>query len=1630
MKHTRLILLLLLSSLVFKSHSQIVNSVNYPITTATNVPLENMTGATTVFASGVSGISVFDFGPMAMGFKFCLGGYCYDSVLIGVEGRLRFTNRSTSFKEFPAFFPAYRPTVMAMNNISNTGTNGYVQYLLTGTAPNRKFIVHYKLSLMAYFPTTNPAPYEFQIVLHENGSIAFNYGNTPASWAGVNTGLNERAYMTGFSYNLFTPQASSLVCVDTQTAIGTSTVNYASTAGIYNREVLPPLSNITFTPPYSKVKKPPVAVANAFSKCVSLSISDTTTNEYYMDVYRSANGVLYDKFISRIITNTPGTGQNYLVTDTTALPLSSYTYAILSRNLVSVPDTVFISATTTGPLLSGVKNIPGDYGSLTEALEDIRCKQLNGDIYLELNNAYTSQNEQFPLEFDSRINASAGRRVIIRPAAAATATILNTSDNMMLKLRNFSFLELDGRPGGTGTGGALSLVNDTTPNPLIYLGQQSDSCMFRYCNLQGRGCWDASLQSLVVLDSVGVSHHMFDHCDFAPSHNQYWLENVIYSKGSNASPNHNNTITQCSFANFGTRINRTRNGPYNAINGIDLQQGNKDVTITHNSFFFTDTLASNAKTQIIFANTATGSGFRIDTNYFGGTQPACAGQKSLIHVYGGMFKYIVYQSTNNYPVSVCGNTFRNIRLMGDNIFSSCCGEFNFIDTYTNKAIIKNNCFGDSTNISSVEYSYPISNYVPIELYLIGCGTPWGPYQLDIRDNSFSGLQFRGQFDLFCTNIAGNAPGGNKVEFNHNRIGGPQDSSIVSYSNFYAIRGRTQGNDTLLVDSNTVRNAAALEAHAILFEWVNNYQTLDPNIGLKIRKNSISRLRANGVYPSEGIQVYNNGTTLIEENDIHTLSTTGAGRVCGITTNFGNEAPGRYLIRRNYIHHLYNLNPAGEVRGIQTSMNCDIENNMIALGMDENGLNKPGMMVGMFLYSLYGDTTYYRHNSVHVGGGVQNHIYNQGLALLIQQNVQGNYLNVIVENNILSANRFGNYPPAFTYNSIVRMPHGGIVNTLFKCDHNQYYADTTNYFMEWDYSLSGWQSNTGLDANSFMNSPCFVNPEGTVQNTNLHLLNFNYAESAGTAVAITEDFDNDYRPGLTPVDIGADAGNYTLVAKLNLGPDVGVCSSDSVILDAGNYLSYLWSTGAVTRTIAVSAPGQYIVNVINGANLPDTDTINVFSTPGPTLTVAVSTTSVCAGSPVSFSLSGATSYSVNGVSCVSNFTDNPTTGTVYTIAGQGVNGCMAHQQVSITVFAAPSVSVAASSSVLCAGQTTTLSAQGASTYTFSGGTVVSPAVTTTYSVAGASIANCLSAPALITITVNPLPVISATSGSICTGQSFTIVPSGAGTYTISGGNYVVSPPNTTSYSITGTSTLGCDNTMPTLVTVNVYSLPNISVNSGSVCAGNAFTITPSGALSYTYSSASNVVAPAVSSVYSVTGSNSNGCSASATSSVTVYNLPLITASTSASIICAGGTALLTAQGGVTYFWPGLSQSGSTVTVSPGTTASYLVTGTDANGCENSATVTQNVSLCTGLEIPDPGTSNSIRVFPNPSGGIFHVQSSGPSAGTLQVFNSTGQLIWQAEEMQVEQTIDLSRYARGIYFLRMNGQEQSAFKLIRE
>ena len=446
-------------------------------------------------------------------------------------------------------------------------------------------------------------------------------------------------------------------------------------------------------------------------------------------------------------------------------------------------------------------------------------------------------------------------------------------------------------------------------------------------------------------------------------------------------------------------------------------------------------------------------------------------------------------------------------------------------------------------------------------------------------------------------------------------------------------------------------------------------------------------------------------------------------------------------------------------------------------------------------------------------------------------------------------------------------------------------------------------------------------------------------------------------------------NETSLVNVNPNPTISVnnstvCSGQSATLTASGASSYTFSSGSNVVTplsnTSYSVIGTSALGCVGSNTAVSTVTVN--STPS----ISLNSGAICSGNSFTITPSGASSYNYSSGSNVVS----PTTITSYTVTGTSALGCTNTAVSTVSVNSIPNISV--NSGSICSGNSFTITPSGASTYTYSSGSnLVSPTTITSYTVTGASALGCTNT-AVSTVSVDGIPIISVNSGSICSGNSFTLIPSGANTYTYSSGSNVVSPLTNTSYSVTGTSSLGCVGSNTAVSTVSVNGIPIISVNSGSICSGNSFTMIPSGANTYSYSSGSNVVSPTTITSYTVTGTSALGCTNTAISTVSINGIPII--SVNSGSICSGNSFTLIPSGANTYTY-----SSGTSVVSPLINTSFSVTGTSSLGCVGSntavSTVTVNGTPSITINSGAICSANSFTLIP--SGANTYTYSSGSS-----------------------------------------------------
>ena len=506
--------------------------------------------------------------------------------------------------------------------------------------------------------------------------------------------------------------------------------------------------------------------------------------------------------------------------------------------------------------------------------------------------------------------------------------------------------------------------------------------------------------------------------------------------------------------------------------------------------------------------------------------------------------------------------------------------------------------------------------------------------------------------------------------------------------------------------------------------------------------------------------------------------------------------------------------------------------------------------------------------------------------------------------------------------------------------------------------------------------------------------------------------------------------------------MSICQGQSTTLTATGGDTYVWSTGSTNDHIDVSQTGVYTVTATNAEGCSAATNVAVTVNPLPTANIN-GITSFCHGQSTTLTANGGVVYAwSNG-----DFTPSVTIsqGGVYTVTATNAAGCSSTAEATVTVKPLPDVHISGNSS-FCQGDTSTLTATGASTYVWSNNsTSGSIAVSSPggYTVLGTDANGCSNTAAMtvsvnptyyisiaqsicqgevynfhgmnlyaagiytqtfqtvngcdsivtLTLTVKASPTLSISGNTVlCEGQTTTLTANGGNTYLWSNGstNASVAISQSGNYTVTATNTEGCFSFAN--VSVVVSPLPNVSIiGDNNFCQGESMTLIANGASSYMWSNGSNTAAVTVSNpgVSTVIGTDANGCSSSASKTISVnpsyhiqlaasicqgggyyfngqyltsagtytqnfstvngcdsiitltltimdFPAPTITGNT---ILCEGQSTTLTANGGNTYSWNNGSSNASITVLQSGI---YTVTATSVEGCSSTSNVTVSMS----------------------------------------------------------------------------------------
>ncbi len=458
--------------------------------------------------------------------------------------------------------------------------------------------------------------------------------------------------------------------------------------------------------------------------------------------------------------------------------------------------------------------------------------------------------------------------------------------------------------------------------------------------------------------------------------------------------------------------------------------------------------------------------------------------------------------------------------------------------------------------------------------------------------------------------------------------------------------------------------------------------------------------------------------------------------------------------------------------------------------------------------------------------------------------------------------------------------------------------------------------------------------------------------------------------------------------VDLGPDVIECNSSSYQITAPAGSSYVWSTGATTQSITVTADDNYEVTVTSTNGCCSIDDINVVFSTGPAVT-ATGGVIDCSGTATMITANssvGGSTFNWAGPGGFNSTDQSPQiteTGT-YTVIVTDPNGCTSSTTAEVTPDTNVPDLVATGGVLDCMNTSISLSSTSSSGTTFAwsgpGGfssTMQNPSVTTagSYTVIVTAANGCTNATSVTVEDDTNSPIVNLTSSNELSCLDNEAVLSATSSdnmsqYNWSGPNAFTG--NTASvtvmmagtYTLTTTASNGCTS-MNNIDVDSDNSVPTINATGGELnCATSIIMLdasSNSNTVTYAWSGPDNFNAtipnPNVSLVgtYTLVITETNGCTATTTVEVTEDSTPPTISSTNGVINCTSSSVSLSATSSdteSTYQWSGPNGFSATTAIADVSVAgTYQVIVTAANGC--TASTTSEVTI----DITEPSLSIS-------------------------------------------------------------------------
>ena len=801
-----------------------------------------------------------------------------------------------------------------------------------------------------------------------------------------------------------------------------------------------------------------------------------------------------------------------------------------------------------GQTIKTVGTSGADYPTLKGAFDAINAGTITGEIILQVVDNTT---ESATAVLNASGTGSAGYSSVLIYPTMAGKSISGTINGVLVKLNGADQVTFDGRVNQTGPKD-LTIANastGTSASTIQFIGDASNNTI-QYCKIKGA---TKSTFSGVVFFSTGTATgnlaNKIDYCDVskdAAGSPFYLIFSSSVANKENVSVISNNNLFD-NYAATGTTY------------AIYLSSYNLSWVITNNSIYQTATVASAGVTMGgIFISG--GHSFSISGNYIGGGAPL-AGNPAWSTTSGGAIKFIgmnlnvLTTTTSEISDNHIGN-FSWTTSSGANSVTGVWTGMYILSGKVNIGTNGGNTIGSETGTGNIVINTTSSGNMAGSYGILtstsGSGT------LNISNNKIGSIS--------VGNTTNSNGGGHRFygilaqyggfTIHNNKIGSATTSQSIHATNSQGIGATTTSQDVygiystytgpnpVVITSNTISN--------LHNSWMVSSSGNGLNRGIivasakgsvNISNNVIYSLTSNQPMSGAGLTmnlagIFVNAVSstgiVLSGNTIYSLGNlnpSAAVNIAGIYCN--GPASGTNQVVKNLVHsfNLASSISTATIYGINVAAGTtSYQNNMIRLGIDANGNGNPNPNV---IYGIYdgNGTNDYHHNSIFIGG---TNVANTASSYAFYNNTSGNIRSF--QNNLFVNNRsFASAGTEFNVACYISaLPASGTISGLTS-NHNVYFADGTggvairnnsaNYTLrEWkDANYANFQ-----DLNSGYGDPNFINPTGSISAGTfpLKVQGTTPAEGSGAEIpGVAEDIEGNARSSLSPVDIGADAGDY-------------------------------------------------------------------------------------------------------------------------------------------------------------------------------------------------------------------------------------------------------------------------------------------------------------------------------------------------------------------------------------------------------------------------------------------------------------------------------------------------------------------------